>query len=268
VTFIGFLVLLCAGSPAFAGPPVHSAVHAFPGLSMAGPTGMILVPTGQVVRSNWYAAGLHRGAFKAAVGILNVAEIGFALPDLYEDPSRHTWLNETHGFVKLGGEVLPDRWWLPGLAAGADNSALRLAKIAGLHNAESRKAANLESLYGTASWWWNVLSWPVEATAGAGTGRFDRRAFGAVSFIPVTFFGNTLKFTGEYAGQAASIGARFALSRSLRLDFAMLLHAVRDREATHLLTITVDRGILGASQSGPIAWDFFKAKPKEPAKPR
>jgi hypothetical protein len=226
---------------------------------------MVLVPTGQVVRADWYAAGLHRGSLKAAIGILDVSEIGFVLPDVYDEPNRRAWLDETHGFVKLGGEFHPSAWWFPGLAVGAEDSVGWMAVKAGGKNEDVKDSPNLESLYAVGTWWWTVLSWPVEASVGGGTGRYEKKAFGALSFIPSTFFGNTLKFTAEYAGAAASVGARFALSRTLRLDFAMLLHAIQT-PGTGRYAITIDRGIMGASTSSPIAWGFLKKAPKEPPK--
>ena len=259
------ILLLLAVAPACAGA-VSSARHAFPGRSTYGPTGMVLGPPGQVVQADWYAAGLHRGALKSVIGILSIAEIGFALPDVYEEPNRRAWLDQSHGFVKMGGEFMPSARWFPGLAVGVENSAGWLATKAGIKNKDLEISPNMQSLYAVGTWWWSILSWPVEASAGAGTGRFEKKAFGALSFIPVTFFGNTLKFTGEYAGREGSIGARFALSRTLRLDFAMILHAIQN-PGTRRYTITIDRGIMGASTSGPIWWGFLKGKPKESRKP-
>jgi len=235
-------------------------------MTISGPTGLITVPTGQVLRGNWYAYGLHRGAVKAAVGVLDFTEFGIALPDLYDDPNRHIWLNDTHAFFKVGGEHLPCHWWAPGIAGGAENSVLRLTREAGISTREGKRSENRESLYVAGTWYWNVFSWPVEATVGAGTGRFLRKAFGGASVIPTTLFGSTLKFTGEYAGNGANVGARFALSRYLRLDFAMLLNAVQNRSRDGRLTITIDRGIIGASQADRINWSAFRSKPKEPPK--
>jgi len=254
------LAAVLAASPSVAAP------REFPGMTMSGPTGLITVPTGQVLRANWYAFGLHRGAVKAAVGVLDFTEFGVALPDLYDDPNRHVWLNGTRAFLKVGGDHLPHRWWVPGIAGGAENSILRLTREAGISTREGRKSVNQESLYVAGTWYWNIFSWPVEATVGAGSGRFLRRAFGGGSVIPMTIFGSTLKFTGEYAGNGANVGARFALSRYLRLDFAMLLNAIRDRDRQGRMTITIDRGTMGASQADKINWGAFKSKPKEAPK--
>jgi len=225
---------------------------------------MIIVPTGQVVQGGWYAAGLHRGSVKMAFGILSLVETGFVLPDVYDNPNRHAWLNDSHGFVKLGGSVLPSAWWAPGVGVGAENSAARLADIVGIKSHTIEGAENLESVYAVGTWWWKILGWPMEASVGAGTGRFERKAFGAFSVIPASLLGNTVKFSGEYAGQQACVGARVALSRTLRLDFAMLLHAIQSTDNRAQWSITIDRGTMGASQSGPISWNWLRSKPKEP----
>ena len=54
----------------------------FAGHTDAGPTGLILVPSGRVLRSGWWAAGLHRGVVKTSVGIWCVAEGGSTGPVL------------------------------------------------------------------------------------------------------------------------------------------------------------------------------------------
>lgn len=214
----------------------------------------MLVPTGQVVKRNFYALGLHRGMVKAAYGLFGYVEGGFATPDLYDQPNSIDWKTQGTGFIKAGYELLPESWWAPGLAVGAENSLWNMA--------QPRKAIvgpaalEAETYYAVGSWDWLIASWPVEASVGIGTGRFLGRAFGAVGVIPTTFFGSTLKFFGEFAGRAADFGARFALSRNLRLDFAMEMHAdqARDSSGVKRWSITLDRGMLGASRISPANW--------------
>src|SRR6185503_7454585 len=116
-------------------------------------------------------------------------------------------------------DALPGSWWAPGLAVGAENSLWNMAQPR--KRVEGAVAREAESYYAVGSWDWRFASWPVEATVGVGTGRFLGRAFGGIGVIPMTFFGSTLKFFGEFSGRAADFGARFALSKYLRLDFAM-----------------------------------------------
>jgi hypothetical protein len=251
---LGYAFLaLCLGCLAPAG---RVLAREFPGLSQRGPTGLVLVPTGQFIRSNYYAVGLHRGVLKAAYGVLDILEFGVATPDLYDQPNSIAWKTETTGFVKVGYDGWGDSWWLPGLAAGAENSLWNMA-VKRRDAITGPAAREAESYYGLGSWDWRIASWPVEATVGGGTGRFAGRVFGAVGVIPTTFFGSTMKFFGEYAGRAADVGARIALSRTLRLDFAMEMNA--DRESLpgggKQWTITMNRGLIGASRVSPVSWE-------------
>ncbi len=243
---------LAAATVASSGSGV-AEIREFPGLTRHGPSGLVLVPTGHVIRPNWYAVGLHRGVLKANYGILGYAEVGVTLPDLFdkENFSLSLWDNKTVLFVKVGHKISPENWWVPSLAAGAENSLRRSA----------------ETLYFTGTWGRKVGAWPVEATVGAGTGLFSKRLFVGIGFIPQTLFGNSLKFIGEYAGQKADIGARFALSKNLRLDFVILVDAYdEDRQRWNL---KLERGLLGASKVSHANWKnlWFK-KPTKREKTR
>ena len=221
-------------------PPAPGISMEFCGLTNRGPSGGILVPFGQVVNENNYIIGVHRGVFKAGYGLLGLCEMGMALPDIYDDPNRKEWADGTTGFFKLGGSIFPSLDWFPGLAVGAENSLNRSA----------------ETYYATASWRGTLLWWPAEATVGAGTGRFGNHAFVAAGFIPAGFFGRTLKFFCEYAGKQADVGARMALSRNLRLDFAMQMDATRvDRDGGKGWSIRMDRAIVGASRADVVNWN-------------
>jgi len=236
--------------------PFPAEAREFPGLSLRGPSGLVLVPTGQIFRSDCYAIGLHRGMLKAAYGLLGLMECGVATPDLYDQPNATAWRAQTTGFLKLGIDALPDRWWAPGLAAGAENSFWNMA-VRKADAVTGETAREAETYYCTGSWDWRILTWPVEATVGGGTGRFLGRAFGALDVIPTSIFGSTLKFFAEYAGRAADFGTRFALSRNLRLDFAMEMNV--DRRVSGATggrwSITMDRGIIGASRIGSAGLD-------------
>ncbi len=248
--------------------PAAGAAREFPGLSQRGPTGLVLVPSAWVIKGSSYAVGLHRGTVKAGYGILGHAEAGFATPDLYDQPNGSAWKGQSTAFLKVGAEPFPDAWWAPGLAAGAENSVWNMAvpRPKREYGPEGREA---ETYYGAGTWDWLLSGWPVEATLGAGTGRFVGRAFGGIGVIPRTFFGSTLKFFGEYAGRAADFGARVALSRSLRLDFAMEMHAdkVPDGKGEQRWLFTLARGMIGASQSGSATLEsIFPPRKKPPAK--
>jgi len=91
---------LAAATVASSGSGV-AEIREFPGLTRHGPSGLVLVPTGHVIRPNWYAVGLHRGVLKANYGILGYAEVGVTLPDLFdkENFSLSLWDNKTVLFV-------------------------------------------------------------------------------------------------------------------------------------------------------------------------
>ena len=216
---------------------------------MGGPSGLVLVPTGQVVRPGWYAIGLNRGSLKAAYG-LPLTEAGVALPDLFDSLNAKKWGSGTRGFIKVGGDLFPAAWWWsPGLAAGAENS-LR---------------GDSKTFYLAATWDGRIRSWPMEATVGAGTGRFENRAFAAIGIIPASVFGRTMKFIAEYAGRQADFGTRIALSKNLRLDFVMLINAhTYMQDGRKMWTIRLDRGVLGASRTGAVDWSSLKTKKKNP----
>jgi hypothetical protein len=223
----------------------------FCGLTNRGPSGGILVPYGQVVNENNYIIGMHRGVFKAGYGLLGLCEMGMALPDVYEDPNRMEWAHGTTGFFKLGGRMFPGLDWFPGLAVGAENSLNRSA----------------ETYYAAASWRGTLIWWPVEASVGAGTGRFDNHAFVTAGLIPAGFFGHTLKFFCEYAGKQADVGARMAISKNLRLDFTLLMNATRvDRDGGKGWSIRMDRAAVGASMAGLVNWNrlLHPGKKKKP----
>jgi hypothetical protein len=209
----------------------------FPGLSRMGPTGLVLAPSGDILRRNWYAAGVHQGSLKAAYGLFGLAEIGFVLPDLVQKPGEEQWRTETRGFAKAGWDFRPFGRWAPAVAAGGENNT----------------EFGHETLYGTATWDLKVFGWPVDINGGLGTGRLRNEAFGGFGVIPVSFFGYSLKFVAEYAGRQADIGARIALSRNLRLDFVMLMTAgPRSEDGNEAWLVKFDRGLLGASTTGQV----------------
>ncbi len=208
--------------------------RAFPGLTYRGPTGLLLVPTGQILQNRRLAFGIHRGVMKMGYGALSLAEIGVSGPDLYDDPDKKAWKEDSLAFVKLGTEASALKWWLPGIACGAENSFAETA----------------EGYYFCATWHAAPFRWPLEATIGAGTGRFEDRGFGAVGLIPAGLLGRTFKIFGEMAGNEADLGLRIALSRNLRLDFAMLFDVVAPEEAGDSgWSITIDRGLPGTSMA-------------------
>lgn len=235
------------------------AAQGFAGLSRQGPSGLILIPTGSVIQADRYAAGLHRGVIKAGYGVLGVAEIGVTLPDVFDSPGSEEWENRMTGFFKVGGRPLPSAAWAPAVAAGAENSPKTSA----------------ETYFVAGNWHWRLLEWGFEAAVGAGTGRFGNRMFGGVGVIPHPFLGNVMKLLVEYAGEEAIAGTRLALSRELRLDFAMRMDARRiDDGGTRRWSVRMDQGMLGASLAGEIEWRKIwdsvtlrkkKKKAKEPA---
>lgn len=249
-----------------AGISQMAEARAFPGLTQGGPSGLVLVPTGQVLDSNWYAVGLHRGILKASYGLLGYIETGASLPDLFDElDSREKWYirwgREVTFFMKVGHKFSPSRWWIPGVAVGAENSLRRSAETLGLATRrtlspspkpEFRRSA--ETLYFTGSWGYRLGSWPMETTVGVGTGRFFNQIFVGIGVIPKTLFGNTLKFIGEYAGKKADIGARFALSKNLRLDFVVLMDTFGTGPEAQRWSIKVQRGLLGASKASRADW--------------
>ena len=183
------LALAAGGLP---GITVHAAGREFPGMTMEGPTGLVLSPTGQVVRGDWFAFGMTRGIAKASYGLFGLIEAGFATPDLLENPSKDDWVDELSGFVKVGGAPLPGAWWCPALAVGAERRGLLTSTPTG---------------YGSASWSAAAGGWLVEAVLGAGTGRFLNQPFGGFGVIPPGLFNRSMKFMCEYAGERAEAGA-------------------------------------------------------------
>ena len=79
------LLMICLYAVAVSlGPEFRCFALEFPGLTNRGPSGGVLVPTGQVVSANNYTIGLHRGVVKAGYGLFDLAEFGFALPQFIE----------------------------------------------------------------------------------------------------------------------------------------------------------------------------------------
>ena len=258
--------------PALAIRPVPIPERQFSGLSEAGPTGLILVPTGDTLHSGAFAFGLHRGVTKLATAYWGV-EAGLRSPDLYDNPNVEDWNDATVFFTKLTVSGLirrflgggPERLWAPSLAAGAEDS-LRHLFTATLSLGRGRTAAgeaDPRTYYGVASWAFRLGSWPLEATGGLGNGRFASHVFGGLSIIPASLFGSTLKFVGEYAGRQADAGARIALSRNLRLDFGFLLKAWPEPgTAGRHWAVSIDRGLVGASQTGMVRLNLLWSRPK------
>lgn len=213
----------------------YSYSREFSGLSAGGPTGLVLAPNGTVLHENWYAAGLHRGMVKAAYGFFDVAEAGFVLPDLFEQPNSYAWKNLSMVFSKFGFQASNYSAWLPSIGFGAENS----------YNWKN------ETLYGVGTWFFPAWKWYFELNGGYGTGRFLHQPFGGIGIIPANLLGNTVKFLAEYSGHQADIGARFALAKNLRLDFVMLLKALPpgDNPAEPEWFLRFDKGFLGASRA-------------------
>ncbi len=209
----------------------------YPGMSDGGYTGMILVPGPRLVRSGWYGAGIHRGKLKGAIGILNVMEAGLVFPDLFDQPALEDWRTDTIGIAKIG-MAPPDRFqFLPAVGGGIEN------------NYDMKR----ESMFVTAEWDISILGWMFEFCGGYGTGRFLKEPFGGIGIIPGKLLGSSLKFMAEYCARKGIGGARFALSRDLRLDFGLLMDASPQNEETkgdlETWKIKMDRGLLGASKT-------------------
>lgn len=101
----------------------------------------------------------------------------------------------------------------------------------------------------------------METIVGIGTGRFFNQTFMGVGVIPLTLFGSTLKFIAEYAGKQADVGARFALSKNLRLDFVVLMNSFDDAgSGAQRWSLKVERGLLGASKASPVNWRSIARK--------
>ncbi len=245
---------------------VRAPERGFPGLSQSGPTGLLLVPSGRVLRSAWWAAGLHRGVVKTSVGIWGVGEAGATAPDIYENLNSDDWGSRTILFVKVSGELFGQlgrdeygmapawRGLVPVPAAGIENSPYRDA----------------ETVYGAATWDWRLIGIQADLHAGWGTGRFNREAFFGLGLVPSFLLGSTLKLTGEYAGQRGISGLRFAISRTLRLDFGMQFAVVPRPAPRDGWSITMDGATLGVSQSGRLRLvdfvkDLFKSSKPEVA---
>ena len=265
-------LLLASAAIAHAARPVPVPERQFAGLTEAGPTGLILVPTGDTLHSGAFAFGLHRGVTKLATAYWGL-EAGLRSPDLYDDPNVDDWNDGTVFFSKFAVTGVLRRllaagreWgWAPSLAAGMEDS-LRHIFTATLGLGRGRTApgeADPRTYYGVVSWGFRLGSWPLEATSGLGTGRFASHAFGGLSIIPSSLFGSTLKVVGEYAGRQANAGARIALSRNLRLDFGFLLKAWPEPgTGARRWAISMDRGLVGASQTGMVRLNLLWSRPK------
>ena len=235
------------------GQASFSQAQGFAGISMGGPTGMILCPSPSLVSGSWYGVGLHRGSMKASFGLFDLGEAGVKLPDLFDRPDNDAWGTLSTGHAKIALQGPGGAWsWLPSAGIGAENSPDR----------------SQETYYATWSWRADVSQWPMELLLGYGTGRFLNNPFCGVSLMPYTYLGHSLKLIAEYAGEKAETGVRFALSRTLRLDFAVLLDAqTTESDGSHRYTLRIDRAILGASQTGQVKPErlflFLKKHPKD-----
>ncbi len=216
----------------------------FTGLTSGGPSGLVLSPSADVIKHNWYAVGLHRGVVKLAYGLFGLVEAGAVTPDLFNQPNKDDWHSETRGFVKLAFHAPERLWWIPDLAVGTSNSI----------------DLSVESNYGVATWYFGIRDWTMETLVGYGTGRFMNEPFGGLGIIPGRLLGNAVKFIAEYSGHQADLGARFALSRDMRLDFVMLMTAIPPHDEPGEWLIKLDRGLLGASRAAPAI------KPPKPGK--
>ncbi len=220
--------------------PQTTLAREFPGMTYAGPSGLILAPNGQVLKHNNLGLGIHRGVAKVAYGLLGIVEAGGATPDLYDDPDLEDWKAGMIWFSKMSVSPAPRKWWIPSVALGAENSPDR----------------SRETYYVVASWYRRLAGWPLEFTGGVGTGRFSRDGMdsgndllAAVGVIPESLLGNTVKMLAELAGPEAAVGMRLALSRTLRLDFAVLMRIQEPTGDEEAWRLNVSRGLPGASMA-------------------
>jgi len=204
---------------------------------MGGPTGLILCPSPGLLASNSYGA-VHRGSMKFSLGLADFAETGVKLPDLFDRPGRDDWKTLTRGHAKVALPSPGGPWsWIPASGVGAENSPDQTD----------------ETYYATGIWRATVSQWPLELLLGYGTGRFDRNPFYGITLMPYTYLGHSIKFMAEYGGHNADAGVRFALSKTLRLDFAMIMDTERiEADGARKYSFRINRAILGASQTGQI----------------
>lgn len=227
---------------------VREPDRGFPGVTIAGPTGLMLVPSARVLKSGWWSAGLHRGVIKGGMGVMGIAEAGVAGPDIYERLRPEDWGHKSSLFLKMSTEALGVFGHLPGFAPPAWRVIVPVL-AGGIENSPKRDA---ETAYGAATWDWSASWIHADLHAGWGTGRFMRQAFLGLGVVPTFLLGSTLKLTGEYAGQRGISGIRFAISRNLRMDFGMEFDVVPRSAPRNGWSITTSRATLGVCQSGRI----------------
>ena len=195
-TFAGivcFLVLSCFFPPAFAAP------------TLSGSTGMIRIPTADVLRPGQFSAGAwyweNRGASVLAVGVAPNFEISAGAP--WNTGSADAWT--VNAKVNLTQEAL----LIPAVAVGVEDIDGR----------------GRGSFYGVVS---KVLPFGFRVHIGAGTGRFDGM-FAAVEKVlnptSIKKQGSGFPVTSlilEMDGAKLNVGARMRLARGLRLDVGWL----------------------------------------------
>ena len=202
----GILWFTLAISPAFAAP------------SMSGSTGMIRIPTADVLRPGQAGAGYYfwqdQSRAVLALGAVKGLELSAAAP----------WRNGTEDAWSVNAKIslLQEELLLPAVAVGIEDAAGR----------------DRRSVYGVIS---KALPYGLRVHIGTGTGRFDGM-FGAVEKVlnPVSVKGGRSGFPVtslivEMDGGKMNYGLRLRLDRGLRLDCGWL---VQDEKVYFGLTYT------------------------------
>ena len=187
-----FCWILCAAL-------LPAAVSAAP--SMSGTTGLIRIPTADVLRPGQAAAGVYVWQDQSRAGV------ALGVMEKFEISAADSWRNTAQGPVLINAKVnfLPEGLLLPGVALG-------------IEDADGR---DRRSVYGVLS---KALPFGLRIHIGTGTGRFDGM-FGAVEKVlnPVSVKGGRAGFPVtslmvEMDGQKMNYGLRLRLERGLRLD--------------------------------------------------
>lgn len=194
--------------------------------SFNGPTGLMNIPSGNVLDGNEQTISLHRFQIKYNYGIMSLLEIG-ARTNL-ERVSTFEELAKNFTF-NAKGQLLNEQDWFVNLAVGAENSNYYIAI--------DKHIRELEDLY---------------IVAGTGNARFHYLFIGFSKYVnPV------LQIMAEYDGDDYNVGTRLTLSPKIKFD--LYIYKINNLfEYPYLNDIINTNIIFGISYSEYLNLDLFK----------
>jgi hypothetical protein len=216
------------------------------GLAMGTGTGLLGIPSAEVIPHNTLVAGLHRFNAKAGYGVFDVLEISASadlegytdllnIPQKMSAQAKLRLLRQDQHFISLAGGVESPYFDSAGVYAP-------------LFHPQQR---GRPSWYGVAT---RTLSWlnGMAINAGYGSGAYQDQCFGGLAAVVFPGF----LAMAEFDGVGTNVGARMMLSSQIKLDLG----------AYHLQSINPDQTLgqvlqhnifFGITYTEAVQWGWF-----------